>query len=112
MNVLVAFGLALSGFAALALSQAKHRRAAFAAAPPPLGEAQFSGVGWMLLFGALLWCALSFQTGYGLVVLAATLTLAGWLVTLSLTYRPRFARALVPLGLFAAAGGLISAWLS
>jgi hypothetical protein len=90
MSGVVGFGLSLAAFAALALSQAKHKRHALQGVSTVISSKAwlFQPLGWVLLAAATLWCVTAYQFGYGLAVLAAAATLAGWLVAMLLAYKP------------------------
>jgi hypothetical protein len=103
MSGATGFGLALAGFAALALGQQKHHRAAFAGRHGGLlariSLRQHALIGWILLAAATAWYCVDYQIGYGLTVLAAVLTIAGWIVAVLLDVRPQLVPWLPILGL-------------
>ena len=113
MSGAIGFGLALAGFAALALSQKKHHRTAFAGARrgllARLSPQQHALIGWVLVAAATVWYCIAYQIGYGLTVLAAALTVAGWIVAVLLNVRPQLLPRLPAIGLALALAVLATA---
>ena len=89
---LVAYALALAGFAALSMSMTRHQRVALGALLSPARRRALRAAGFVLLAASGSWCVLRFGVGLGLVAWATLIAFAALAVILVLTFRPRWMR--------------------
>lgn len=91
---LAAFGLALWGFSLLALSQARHFETVHAC-PPPTGTRTASRMAGFTAIGLCLpLCIVSEGAGFGSLLWLLLISAAAMAIALTLTWRPRWLRAL------------------
>ena len=105
MLLLLLLAAAYYGFALLALSQRRHwTRAIGEGEPPPRQARRLRVAGYALLAVAFVLAVLRDGASFGIVLWASVISVAAIAVALTLTWRPRWVRALAaPLGLPGAA---------
>ena len=89
MMTLAAHGLALAGFATLALSMQKHHRDLFGKLPSRRRALVLHCMGWALLGLSFAACILHSGWSTGPVLWFGVLTIAALITALTLTYRPQ-----------------------
>ena len=94
MMSLAAHGLALAGFATLALSMWKHHRDLFGKPPSRRRALALRSMGWALLGLSFAACVLQSGWAVGPVLWLGVLTAAALTITLTLTYGWIWARAI------------------
>ena len=94
MNWLIAFLLAVYGFAALSLSMKKHQRAVFGAIQSKTRSRTYRLLGAGLITASTAWCVYAFNWAIGIVVICAITTYAAILIAMLLTLRPKSVRYL------------------
>ena len=87
MTFLIGWFLALLGMLTLALTQAKHARLWFGAAPAAKTRWACSIVGYALLFSSTYQAIAAYGLGVGLVTFFSHVCFAAWCVSLLLTWR-------------------------
>ena len=87
MTVLAALALSLGGFAALALSQGKHRRDLLQARPARPRSLALRTAGWILLSLSLGVCMDGLGVSVGIVFWTGLLTVAALAVTVASSWR-------------------------
>lgn len=90
MITLLAFFLAIIGFASLALSMHRHHRDLFSCPPSRLRSVGFSLIGWCLLISSFWVCIVSSGWAIGPVLWVGILTIAALIIVLALTFGPGF----------------------
>lgn len=90
MGWVVAFLLALPGFAGLAMSMTKHQRDVFGAPLAPERGRLYKRVGGFFVAVFLIWSMALFRWDFGLVVACGVASIASVIVILTLTLRPRW----------------------
>ncbi|MBY8822800.1 DUF3325 domain-containing protein [Sphingomonas colocasiae] len=89
---ILALVLALSGFALLALSLAKHHRDLIGGMPSRTAERRLRTGGWLLLSVSLTSCIAADGLSIGLVLWSGTLTIAALAVVAMITYQELWRR--------------------
>ncbi|MDF1747856.1 MAG: DUF3325 domain-containing protein [Alphaproteobacteria bacterium] len=93
MITLLAFILAIIGFASLALSMHRHHRDLFGHPPSRVWSVAFTLIGWCLLPLSFWACIIASGWAIGPVVWIGFLTLAALIIILALTFGPGYSRA-------------------
>ncbi|MEM9839351.1 MAG: DUF3325 domain-containing protein [Pseudomonadota bacterium] len=94
MSWLIAYLLAVPGFAGLCLSMAKHHKTVFSAPLNPQRSKAYRRVGSALIAASLAWCMVIYRWDIGLVAMCGVATAAALTVIVLLTLAPQRLRFL------------------